>query len=120
MIHVLGNRGILIDSYEKCSRIASGIDRWQFSQLHAKDSSPKLVKAISSSPHAQIRIIADQRVDATTFAELFYTRCKNDEISAIVKRQTRAVDSFVAQPGALILVRVQINDRFANWAVERT
>ena len=36
----------------------------------------------------------------------------------MVKRQTRAVDSFVAQPGALILVRVQINDRFANWAVE--
>jgi hypothetical protein len=39
-------------------------------------------------------------------------------ISAIGKRHTCAVDSLVPQPGALILVRVQIDDRFANWAIE--
>ena len=73
---------------------------------------------IERGGRAEVSVLADQRVDGAVFAEFLHGGREDDQLGSIGQRHARAVDSFVAEPGAVKLVRVEIDDGFAQRLVE--
>src|SRR5581483_252211 len=63
---------------------------------------------------AVIAVLADECIDHLVFAELAHTRSENDQLRAISQSHARAIDSFVADPGAVELAGIEVNHRLLH------
>ena len=65
-----------------------------------------------------IAVFADQLVDRLVFAKFLYARREDDQLRAVGQRHARAIDGLVAQPGAVKLMRIEIDDGLLDRLVE--
>jgi len=66
-----------------------------------------------------IAVLADQRVDILIFAKLIYARRKDDQLRTVGQCHACTVDSLVAQPCAVKLMRIKINDGLLDGCLRR-
>src|ERR1700677_4110804 len=66
-----------------------------------------------------VAIFADQCVGIFVFAKFLYTRREDDQLCTVGERHAGTVDRLVAEPGAVKLVRIEINDSLADRCVQR-
>src|SRR5579863_8832061 len=75
--------------------------------------------SFESGRRSTIAVFADQRIDGPVFAKFPYARGEDDQFRAVGQCHACAVDGLVAQPCAVKLVRIEINDSFLYWLVHR-
>src|SRR5271169_5642375 len=71
------------------------------------------------SGRSAVAVLADQRVDISVFTKFLYSRREDDQLCAVGQGHPRTVDSLVAQPCAVKLMRIEINDRLLDGRVHR-
>jgi hypothetical protein len=66
-----------------------------------------------------IAVLADQRVDSLVFAKFIYARRKDDQLRTVGQCRACTVESLVAQPCAVKLMRIKINDGLWDGCLQR-
>src|SRR5579864_9709550 len=64
---------------------------------------------------SMVAVFSDQRVDGPVFPKFFYARRQDDQLCTIGECHACAVDCLVAQPCAVKLMRIEIDDSFLDW-----
>ena len=67
---------------------------------------------------AGVAILADQGVDLPVLAEGLDPGGQHDQLAAVGDRHPRAIDGLVAQPGAVELLGIEIDDHLPRGLVE--
>src|SRR5579872_6705027 len=70
-----------------------------------------------SGRRSTIAVLADQRVDRPVFAKFLYAGRQDDQLRTVGQCHAGTVDCLVAQPCAVKLVRIEINDSFLHGRV---
>src|SRR5271154_6999611 len=67
---------------------------------------------------AVISVFANQTVDGGIFAEFLDAGRENDELCVVSQGHARSIDGFIAQPRAVKLVRIEIDNSLLNRLFE--
>src|SRR5580704_14346159 len=68
---------------------------------------------------AEVAELADLEVDGGVFSKLLHSRSKHDQVGAIRQRQAGAVDGLVSQPGAVELLRIEVDNGFVDRLIQQ-
>src|SRR5258708_33531936 len=71
-----------------------------------------------SSRSSAIAVLANQRIDGCVFAELLYAGREDDQLRTLGQRHAGTIDRLVAQPRAVKLMRIEINDSLPDRPVQ--
>src|ERR1700685_989755 len=74
---------------------------------------------LERSRRAIVAVFANHAVDGGVFSELLNSGSEHDQLGAIGQRHARAVNCLVPQPGAVELLRIEVNNGFAYGPVEK-
>src|ERR1700748_1952638 len=74
-----------------------------------------LVDGFEGSGSSVVAVFANKRVDDFVFTEFSDAGCEDDEIRIVGEGHARAVYGLVADPSGMELLRVEIDDGFADW-----
>src|SRR5579863_4703649 len=66
-----------------------------------------------------IAVFADQSIDGPVFAKFLYPGRQDDQLRTVGQCHACAVDGLVTQPCAVKFMRIQINDSFLYWRIQR-
>src|ERR1700685_765731 len=66
-----------------------------------------------------IAVLADESIDCRVFAECSYSRREDDQFGAVGQRHARSINRLVAEPRAVTLIWIEIDDSRADGRVER-
>src|SRR5580658_847698 len=94
--------------------------------VYEVSSRAKVVRKIRVRTHGQeggrrsaIAIFADQSIDGAVFAKFLYAGRQDDQLCSVGQCHACTVDCLVAQPCAVKLMRIEINDSLLHWRIHR-
>src|SRR5271163_3223700 len=74
---------------------------------------------LKRSRRAVVAELADFAVDGGVFSKLLHSGSKHDEVGAVRQRHAGAVNGLVSQPGAVKLLRIEVDNGFVDGLIEQ-
>src|SRR5580658_7056101 len=94
--------------------------------VYEVSSRAKVVRKISIRTHgfeggwrSTIAVFADQPIDRPVFAKFLYAGRQDDQLCTVGQCHACTVDCLVAQPCAVELMRIEVNDSLLHWRIQR-